>query len=208
MPVNRRPGRTYTAALLVALSLASPVAARPETGAPPGAPSTKAVDLSQIRVDNFARVNANYYRGAQPEGGDYADLARLGIKTIINLTSDDADATEKATAEQAGLTYLQIPMTTRTPPTSAQLATFLNTVNDPARQPVYVHCVGGRHRTGVMTAVYRMTQDHWTPRQAFEEMKIYKYGAEFLHPEFKQFVYGYQVPVSAPENVALSPTAH
>jgi uncharacterized protein (TIGR01244 family) len=204
VPVSKRFGRTYTAALLVALSLASPVAARPEPGTPPGPHSQEAVDLSQIRVDNFARVNANYYRGAQPEGGDYADLAKLGIKTIINLTSDDAEASEKANAEQAGLTYLQIPMTTHTPPTSEQLATFLKTVNDPASQPVYVHCVGGRHRTGVMTAVYRMTQDHWTPRQAFSEMKTYKYGAEFLHPEFKQFVYGYQVPVSAPGVVAAA----
>ena len=197
MLVNRRFGRTYTAALLVALSLAAPVAARPGTGTPPGPHGTEAVDLSRIRVDNFGRVNANYYRGAQPEGADYADLAKLGIKTIINLTSEDAEASEKANAEQAGLTSLQIPMTTRTPPTSEQLAAFLKTVNDPASQPVYVHCVGGRHRTGVMTAVYRMTQEHWTPRQAFEEMKTYKYGAEFLHPEFKQFVYGYQVPTAA-----------
>ena len=40
-----------------------------------------------------------------------------------------------------------------------EIAAFLNIVNDPASQPVYVHCVGGRHRTGVMTAVYRMTHD-------------------------------------------------
>jgi hypothetical protein len=32
----------------------------------------------------FGRVNANYYRGAQPEGQDYNDLAALGVKTIIN----------------------------------------------------------------------------------------------------------------------------
>jgi len=39
-----------------------------------------------------------------------------------------------------------------------------------------------------MTAVYRMTQDGWTPEQAFKEMKLYKFGADFLHPEFKRFV--------------------
>jgi tyrosine-protein phosphatase SIW14 len=199
--INRRSGRTYTAALLVALSLASPVAARTGTGTPAG---TAAIDLSRIHVDNFGRVNATYYRGAQPEGSDYTDLATLGIKTVINLTSDDADANEKANVEQAGLTYLQIPMTTHEPPTSVQLAAFLKAVNDPASQPVYVHCVGGRHRTGVMTAVYRMTQDHWTASQAFAEMKTYKYGAEFLHPEFKQFVYAYQVPALAHDVVATN----
>ena len=88
--------------------------------------------------------------------------------------------------------YVAIPMTTRVPPTAEQLAQFLSIVNDPASQPVYVHCVGGKHRTGVMSAVYRMTQHAWTPDQAFSEMKKFKYGKAFLHPEFKKFVYGYK----------------
>ena len=85
-------------------------------------------------------------------------------------------------------------MTTRKVPTSDQLALFLQLVNDPASQPVYVHCAGGRHRTGVMTAVYRMTSDGWTSDRAFKEMKKYDFGADFLHPEFKKFVYGYHAP--------------
>ena len=99
---------------------------------------------------------------------------------------------------QAGMKYFQIPMTTHEPPTSAQLAQFLKIVNDRASQPVYVHCVGGRHRTGVMTAAYRMTQDGWTADQAFKEMKQYKFGMDFLHPEFKEFVYAYSPKAVAP----------
>ena len=38
-------------------------------------------------IYNFGKVNDGYYRGAQPLDGQYADLAALGIKTIINLTS-------------------------------------------------------------------------------------------------------------------------
>jgi len=92
--------------------------------------------------------------------------------------------------------YFQIPMTTHRAPTSAEVASFLHIVNDPANQPVYVHCVGGRHRTGVMTAIYRMTQDGWTADRAFNEMKQYKFGADFLHPEFKDFVYSYRADVA------------
>jgi tyrosine-protein phosphatase SIW14 len=149
------------------------------------------VQTSSIRIDNFGRVNSNYYRGAQPNGRDYADLAALGVRTLIDLTSDDAQTNEKGLTEHAGMRYFQIPMTTHQPPTPAQLTEFLKLVNDPANQPVYVHCVGGRHRTGVMTAAYRMTQDGWSAHQAFKEMKQYKFGADFLHSEFKQFVYGY-----------------
>ena len=185
--------RAYTAVLLVTSLLAVPAAAQ---------------SVSKTRIDNFGRVNANYYRGAQPEGRDYSDLASLGVKTLINLTSDDAEANEKAMTEGAGMKYFQIPMTTHQPPTAAQLSEFLKIVNDSANQPVYVHCVGGRHRTGVMTAAYRMTQDGWNADQAFAEMKQYKFGADFLHPEFKQFVYGYRTTLAqaAPVSTGVATT--
>jgi len=67
-----------------------------------------------------------------------------------------------------------------------------------------VHCVGGRHRTGVMTAAYRMTHEGWTAEQAFAEMKQYRFGSDFLHPEFKQFVYGYHPDVRAASAAAAT----
>ena len=184
---NAQLARVYTAVLLVA-ALASTAAA--------------SANLSQVRIDNFGRVNDNYYRGAQPEGRDYADLAAIGVKTLVNLTSDDADPGERAMTERAGMHYFQIPMTTHQPPTAAQLAEFMRIVNDPANQPVYVHCVGGRHRTGVMTAAYRMSEDGWTAERAFKEMKDFKFGADFLHSEFKDFVYDNQ-----PQHAVVAATA-
>jgi protein tyrosine/serine phosphatase len=113
---------------------------------------------------------------------------------VINLIGDsDLEVSEQAMVEQQGMRYVNIPMSTRTAPTAKQIETFLALVNDAASQPVYVHCVGGRHRTGVMTAVYRMTNDGLTGDQAFTEMKKFKYGPDFLHPEFKQFVRNYEV---------------
>ena len=100
-------------------------------------------------------------------------------------------------AKTAGLKYVQIPMTTRVVPTAQEIAAFMKTVTDPESQPVYVHCVGGRHRTGVMTAIYRMTFSNWSGAQAFKEMKQYKFGADFLHPEFKAFVLGYPAMIAA-----------
>jgi protein tyrosine/serine phosphatase len=169
---------SYVATVAVALAVAVPAAAHPSSSSP-------------VDIDNFGQVSATYYRGAQPSGHDYAALAALGVKTVINLASDDATPDEQALSEQAGMKYVQIPMTTHQAPTAAQQAQFLQIVNDPANQPVYVHCVGGRHRTGVMTALYRITQNGWTGDRAFQEMKQYKFGADFLHPEFKAFVYDY-----------------
>src|SRR5207342_1580336 len=99
--------------------------------------------------------------------------------------------------KRAGMKAFHIPMNTHTTPSKEQVAQFFEVVNDPANQPVYVHCVGGKHRTGVMTAVYRMAEHAWTPERAFGEMKQYRLGADFLHPEFEKFVYGYRVPTAA-----------
>jgi len=149
--------------------------------------------LSNIGIDNFGRINANYYRGAQPVGRDYADLAALGVKTVIDLTSD-GEAGESDLVKSAGMKFYRIPMTTHVSPTDEQVAQFLKLVNDPVNQPVFVHCQGGRHRTGVMTAVYRMTANGWAADQAFAEMKRYRFGVDFLHSEFKSFVFAYKPP--------------
>ena len=147
--------------------------------------------VSTIAIDNFGEVNEHYYRGAQPKPSDFADLAALGIKTVIDLTGE-GDAREAGLVQTAGMSFFRIPMTTRETPSKEKVARFLTLVNDPAHQPVYVHCQGGRHRTGVMTAVYRMSNDRWT-------------AADFLHPEFKQFVYSYEpeMPTHAPGAVSV-----
>jgi protein tyrosine/serine phosphatase len=195
--------RLSTVGLVFGLSFASITAA--ERAADDAAAKPAAVDVSRLRIDNFGRVNANYFRGEQPDAVDYADLAGLGIRTVIDLQADGDNADEAQLVERAGMTFYRIPMTTRIAPTAEQQALFLQIVNDPARYPVYVHCAGGRHRTGVMTALYRMTHDGWTPDQAFKEMKQYKFGADFLHPEFKRFVYAYQVsPAAAPAAITAA----
>jgi protein tyrosine phosphatase (PTP) superfamily phosphohydrolase (DUF442 family) len=204
MSVPARSARTSTVVLLV-LSLGTFVAAQGR----PGDEATKvtARPATSVRIDNFGRVSDTYYRGAQPVGSDYAALASLGVKTVINFTSFDAQVDEPALVAAAGMKYVAMPMTTRVVPTPEQLDTFLRIVNDPEHQPVFVHCVGGKHRTGVMTAVYRMTQHGWTSDQAFKEMKRYKYGFDFLHPEFKKFVYGYRAPAPGPLGPVVAATA-
>jgi tyrosine-protein phosphatase SIW14 len=187
----------FLAPLAAAAFVVGPASAGIAAGGP--SPAQPAVSsFASLRIDNFGQINPTYFRGGQPEGRDYVDLAALGVKTVINLTSDDAEASEPLMAKQAGLSYVQIPMTTHTVPTAAQLEQFLSLVNDPTRQPVFVHCVGGRHRTGVMTAAYRMSHDGWTADRAFQEMKQFKFGADFLHREFKNFIYGYVAAPRAP----------
>ena len=158
----------------------------------------------QIRIDNFGKINNNYYRGAQPKGSDYKDLATLGIKTVIDLQID-GPSNEAGLVKAAGMNFHRIGMTTSKAPTEAQVAQFLEIVNNPANQPVYVHCAGGRHRTGTMTAVYRMTNEGWTAQQAYNEMKQYHFEGFLDHPVLRNYVYAY-TPI-APKQPAVLATS-
>jgi tyrosine-protein phosphatase SIW14 len=172
------------AALLLALLLTVPAVA-----------GEKLPDLSTVRIKNLGRINENYYRGAQPEKDDYRSLSAIGVRTVIDLTKDGR-SDERGLVEKSGMKFFRIPLTTSERPSDAAVTQFLQLVNDPANWPVYVHCQGGRHRTGVMTAVYRMTKDQWTPQRAYQEMKQYRFEGFIGHPELKQFVYDYYSELS------------
>lgn len=148
------------------------------------------LDPAKIRIKNFGQTSETYYRGAQPESRDYPALAGIGVKTVIDLTRDGR-ADEQALVEHAGMKFYRIPLTTSEHPSEAAIAQFLSLVNDPANQPVFVHCQGGRHRTGVMTAIYRMTNDGWDANRAYDEMRQYHFEGFPGHPVLKQFVFEY-----------------
>ena len=183
--------------LVGTLALVAPVFAESS----PATVASTATALSRVHVGNFGKVNDTYYRGSQPKGNDYKDLAAIGVKTVIDL-QEDGPSNESGFVKNAGMNFYRIGMTTTKAPTQAQIAQFLQIVNDPANQPVYVHCAGGRHRTGTMTAIYRMTNDHWTPAQAYQEMQQYHFEGFPDHPVLRSFVYAYNpAPVTAPPTV-------
>lgn len=119
--------RRYLAGLIIIASFASPALAKdPKPTVAPASVATAAV-----HIDNFGRVNERYYRGAQPSAQDLADLAKLGVKTTIDLTNGDGDSNEQHLAEAAGLKFFKIEMNTRVVPTIEQITMFLKIVNDP-----------------------------------------------------------------------------
>lgn len=138
-------------------------------------PAQRVTETPGISIENFGKVNDNYYRGAQPLQENFEELKKLGVKTVIDLRKDSLrEAPEWV--RNSGLKYVNIPLKASKPATEEQTAYFLSLVNDPANWPVYVHCKGGRHRTGALTAIYRITHDKWTADQAFQEMKKYDFN--------------------------------
>lgn len=143
-----------------------------------------------VDIENFGKVNDHFYRGAEPKGQNYEQLAALGIKTIVDLREDAKDDA-RTDAERAGLRYINLPMREKSYPQANTAARFLEIVNNQANWPVYVHCSGGRHRTGVMAAVYRMSVDGWDVERAYQEMKQYDFYTRWGHGCYKDYVYDY-----------------
>ena len=119
----------------------------------------------------FRRLDANYMRGGVPASGGIETLVRLGVKTVVDLRSiyDHTDAVGVA-AERAGLRYYWLPLGVWNPATDAQAREFVNLVTDESKGPFYVFCDDGLHRTGEMSAIYRVARYQWSVEQALKEM--------------------------------------
>ena len=137
-------------------------------------------------ITNCARVNDSVYRGAQPNGEGIKSLARLGVRTIINLRmTNDIWFAEEAEARAMGITYTNVPMSGIGRPTDEQVAKVLLII-ETSTAPVFVHCQHGADRTGTIIACYRIRHDKWPSKQALQEAK--EYGMSPLEIGMKHYV--------------------
>lgn len=147
-------------------------------------------DASAVTIKNFGQMDERFFRGAQPKEDAYPQLAALGIKTVIDL-QDQPKEYEKQAVEALGMKYINIPMSDKDYPEATKIEQFLKLVDDPNTGKFYVHCAGGRHRTGVMGAVYRFTHYNWNYDQVYAEMKQYDFYTRWGHGDMKKFVKDY-----------------
>lgn len=197
--LSQKSPKVYQAALLAMLFLlASDVIAKSGNDASDKFP--------QIRIKNFGQMDERFYRGAQPKEEDYSALASLGIKIIFDLRDDPEEFSRRA-AEAAGIRYINIPMSDKERPDDAQIHDFLRVVSESGNIPFYVHCRGGRHRTGVMGAVYRMEIYRWNYDQVYKEMKQYDYYSRWGHGDLKDYVQDYFAREQKEHSVAAETTS-
>jgi len=179
MSFIRKFSPTLIAALALVFALSAVSFAKPKDSSFPN-----------IKIDNFGQMDQRFYRGARPKSEDLKNLAALGIKTVIDLTDNSSDY-EKPAVEAAGMRYVNIPLVDKAYPSAEQVNAFLKVTTDPATGKFFVHCAGGRHRTGIMGAVYRFNHDHWNYDQAYAEMKQYDFYTSNGHGKQLNFVQDY-----------------
>jgi protein tyrosine/serine phosphatase len=159
--------------------------------------------FSNIHIRNFGKMDARFYRGAQPDESDYKDLKALGVKTVIDL-QDHPTNYERRDVEALGMRYVNIPMSDSSYPKEESISAFIKLVNDPSTGVFFAHCAGGRHRTGVVGAVYRFNVNHWNYDQAYAEMKDYDFYTRFGHGDLKTYVEDYAKRMPANDGSAAA----
>ncbi len=187
MPPTIKSLKTCSATILTILALTTVAYAQ----------DTANEKAAAIKIKNFGQMDERFYRGAQPKDEqDYKALAALGVKTVVDLTAEPKPY-EQTMAEAAGMRYLHIPMTDKKYPTDEAVRTFLRFASDPGTGKFFVHCAGGRHRTGAIGAVYRYQFYDWNFDQVYAEMKKYDFYTTWGHGAFKDFVQDYYFKIRA-----------
>lgn len=159
-------------------------------------------DFPGIKISNFGKMDDRFYRGARPKQGkgQFEALRALGIQTVIDLT-DKPKGYEKIEAETAGLKYINIPLKDDDYPEAATIELLTKTINDPSIGVFYVHCAGGRHRTGITGAIWRFTKYGWDYERVYREMKNYDFYTRWGHGEMKTFVKDYAAKMATQKSI-------
>ena len=141
---------------------------------------------AQEGILNFGKISESLYRGAQPDAFGLTNLAKLGVKMIINLRmTNDLWTPEEVLAKAQGILYTNFPLRGLGRPTDEQIRMILAVI-DAAPGPVFVHCQHGCDRTGTVVACYRIQHDNWTSDAALAEAT--RYGISRFERGMKRFI--------------------
>jgi protein tyrosine/serine phosphatase len=130
-------------------------------------------------VTEVVDVNKNgdpiLIRSPQPDLDDLVTLhKRYKVRTVLNLRGQNVDESwyqqEKIGVKQIGARWVHLAVNSGRRPSSEIVHEFFRLIEEPGNWPILLHCQGGVHRTGFMTAIYRMQYQGWTAEAAIAEM--------------------------------------
>ncbi|MFY8093076.1 MAG: fused DSP-PTPase phosphatase/NAD kinase-like protein [Niveispirillum sp.] len=127
---------------------------------------------------NFHRIGPDMYRSSQPTPGQMDDLARLGIRTIINLrgrrTTCGSYFYQVRACARLGIDLIDFPVRSRDVPRKADLFAARELFRR-LEGPTVMHCKAGADRVGLMSVLYQFVGQGLPLEQAMGQLS-WKYG--------------------------------
>ena len=130
--------------------------------------------------DNFHVVTAGrFYRSGQMDEREIQRVVgALGIRTIVNLRGEGPGRwypAEVKAASQLGVSYVVVGISSDEMPEPEKLAALLHVFRQ-GPYPMLVHCMGGRDRSGLASAIYRIVVEQAPCKAAMKEQLTWRYG--------------------------------
>lgn len=131
----------------------------------------------------FIAVSPVLVRGRRPRIHELDRLkGEYGVKTIVNM--EDAFSTKlwpwdlwrlspqqlQRAAQERGMRMLWLPLSCVSKPTLEQVQRILDIMDDPAAQPVLLHCFKGFERTNFVIAMHRIFREGVEVNEAYCDM--------------------------------------
>ncbi len=183
----------------------TPASSGPGAGTKGGAAASTrawAERVERTGLPNLHRVSPVLWRGAQPEPEGFHELELLGVRSVLSLRGFHADPLP----EGSTLAYERISFKSWHPE-DEDVVRFLRFVNDPAHQPVFVHCQWGADRTGMMCAIWRVASCGWSKDEALAEMTEGGFGFHPIWSNLVEYVRRVDVERLAAQ-AGITPPAH
>lgn len=143
------------------------------------------------------------YRGAMQSPFPMRTLVRAcGIKTILSLRQSPCPG-ERELAAQRQIAYFVVPIERASLATDEQLDQASAILADSSHYPLYFHCRGGKDRSNIVLAAYRIRYCGWCLGDVVGELK--RYGFDPLRePQHDKVIRRYYQHVQASEPPPLA----
>jgi len=180
---------------LLALALTAPMLANDALAQDAPAPLNEAASantrpvqwaepIAMEGVANLHRISPMLYRSEQPTALGMKNLEKLGIRTVINLRAfnDDDDEVKGTSLRTEHIKILTWRIDDR------HVIEVMRMLRQTENAPFLIHCQHGADRTGVMSAMYRVLEQGWTPEDALEELIDGGYGYHSMWKNIVRYV--------------------